>query len=100
MEPDVDLTSPSLFTRAAQVLLAGRYSAGRPYAVEAVLVHAQCKYMQKNDINADSWMMMGISVRLALRMGYHRDPRHLPNISPFEGEMRRRTFYMIETLDL
>ena len=56
--------------------------------------------MQKDDFNADAWMTMGISTRLALRMGYHRDPRHLPSISPFEGEMRRRTFYLVETFDL
>ena len=45
-------------------------------------------------------MIMGIGVRLALKMGYHRDPRHLTSITPFEGEMRRRTFFLVEIFDL
>lgn len=43
---------------------------------------------------------MGISARLAMRMGYHRDPRHFKNLSPFEGEMRRRIFFVVEAFDL
>ena len=27
-----------------------------------------------------------------MRMGYHRDPSHFSNISPFHGEMRRRVW--------
>jgi hypothetical protein len=32
-------------------------------------------------------------------MGYHQDPRHLAHFSPFEAEMRRRTFFTVEALD-
>jgi hypothetical protein len=56
--------------------------------------------MHREDLDADAWMIMGISARLAMRMGYHRDPRHHANISPFEGEARRRTFFVVETFDL
>lgn len=45
-------------------------------------------------------MIMGVAARLAIRMGYHRDPRHLSSISPFEGEMRRRTFFTVQMFDL
>ena len=55
--------------------------------------------MQREDPDADAWMAMGIATRLALKMGYHRDPRHFKSISPFEGEMRRRTFAFVETFD-
>lgn len=91
---------PTFFMRAGQALVAGRYHKARPYSVEAVLLYAVCKYMQKEDSDTDAWMIMGISARLAMRMGYHRDPRHLANISPFEGEMRRRTFFIGMTFDL
>jgi Fungal specific transcription factor domain len=86
--------------RAGQALITGKYHKARPYSVEAVLLYAQCKYLQKEDPDADAWNIMGISARLAMRMGYHRDPRHFASISPFEGEMRRRTFFIVETLDL
>jgi hypothetical protein len=94
------LESPEFLTRAGQALVAGKYHKARPYSVEAVLLYAVCKYKQKKDQDADAWMIMEISARLAMRMGYHRDSRHLPNISPFEGEMRRRTFFIMGTFEL
>ena len=90
---------PGFLMRARQALVAGRYRNGRPYSVEAVLLYGFCIYIQKEDPDADAWMILGISARLAMKMGYHRDPSHFANISPFEGEMRRRTFWMIKNLD-
>ena len=55
--------------------------------------------MQREDPHADAWVTMGLATRLAQRMGYHRDPRYLKNITPFEGEMRRRTWAFLETFD-
>jgi hypothetical protein len=42
---------------------------------------------------------MGIIIRLAFRMGYHRDPSNLAGISPFEGEMRRRVWLNLFQVD-
>ena len=46
------------------------------------------------------WMLFGLIVRQALRMGYHRDPDHLQNITVFEGEMRRRCWAVLRQFDL
>ena len=94
------LPKPAFLLRSGQALVTGGYQKAKPYSVEALLLYAICKYMMKVDIDTDVWMIMGISARLALKMGYHRDPRHLANISPFEGEMRRRIFSIVETFDL
>lgn len=92
---------PDPFLRiAAQALVAGRYQKARPYSVEATMLYAMCKFFQQHDSDSEPWLMMGVAARLALRMGYHRDPRHFPHISPFEGEMRRRSFSMIQTFEL
>ena len=96
----LDPTKPSFLTRAGQALVTGRYDRARQYAVEALMLYGICKYTGNQDRDASAWMILGISVRLAMRMGYHRDPRHLPTISPFEGEMRRRAFMVVETFDL
>ena len=72
----------------------------RPYSVESVLLYGVCKYVRNDEHDTDAWMTMGISTRLAMKMGYHRDPRHLAEVSPFEGEMRRRTFCILEAFDL
>lgn len=88
------------FQRAGQALLTGQYMKAKPYSVESVLLYGVCKYIQKDEHDTDAWMTMGISTRLAMKMGYHRDPCRLTNISPFEGEMRRRTFFILEAFDL
>ena len=90
----------TFFKRAGQALLTGNYMGTKPYSVESVLLYGMCKYLQKDEHDTDAWMIIGISTRLAMKMGYHRDPRHLANISPFEGEMRRRTFFILEAFDL
>ena len=80
--------------------MTGNYMKTKPYSVESVLLYGMCKYLQKDEHDTDAWMTIGVSTRLAMKMGYHRDPRHLANISPFEGEMRRRTFFILEAFDL
>lgn len=86
--------------KAGQALIAGRYQKAKPYSVEAVLLYGVCKYIQRQEQDNDAWVIIGVSTRLAMKMGYHRDPSKLANISPFEGEMRRRTFVILEAFDL
>ncbi|GFF32089.1 activator of stress genes 1 [Aspergillus udagawae] len=44
------------------------------------------------------WILTGIAVRLAQRMGLHRDGENL-GLSPFEVQMRRRLFWQLLPLD-
>jgi hypothetical protein len=94
--PDPD----ALVKKAGQALVAGKYQNGLPYSIEALLIYTTCKHMQDDDCEKNLWVLMGITARLALRMGYHRDSKALPNISPFEGEMRRRVFSHVVVIDL
>lgn len=80
--------------------MTGEYYKARPYSVEAVILYAVSKLLRQEDGDVEAWMIMGIGSRLAMKMGYHRDPRHLKGISPFESEMRRRTFFVAEALEL
>ena len=89
-----------LLQKAGQTLIAGRYQRAKQYSAEAVLLYGVCKYIQREQQDNDAWVIIGVSARLAMKMGYHRDPSNLANISPFEGEMRRRTFFIIEAFDL
>ena len=47
-----------------------------------------------------AWLATGNLVRLAMLAGYHRDPEHIGNISPFDMEMRRRIWITIVELDV
>jgi hypothetical protein len=44
------------------------------------------------------WIMTGVAVRIAQRIGLHRDGEKL-GLPPFETEMRRRLFYQLMPLD-
>ncbi|KAH9999161.1 fungal-specific transcription factor domain-containing protein [Xylariaceae sp. FL0662B] len=45
-----------------------------------------------------AWILNGVSVRIAQKMGLHRDGESL-GLSPFETEMRRRIWWQIVLLD-
>ncbi|OAP55387.1 hypothetical protein AYL99_10360 [Fonsecaea erecta] len=92
--------SDTFLTNAARALVAGHYQKARPYSVEATLLYAISRFFVQGDTETEPWLLMGVAARLALRMGYHRDPRHLAHISPFEGEMRRRAFSAAHTFEL
>lgn len=93
-----DLKEEFLF-QAGQALVAGGYDKARQYSVEALVLYTTCKHLHSKEQETDTWLMIAVCARLALRMGYHRDPRHLGHFSPFEAEMRRRTFFTVEALD-
>lgn len=43
--------------------------------------------------------MLGLAVRLALRMGYHREPSLYAHITVFQAEMQRRVWTFLRQLD-
>ncbi|KAL7896525.1 fungal-specific transcription factor domain-containing protein [Trichoderma sp. TUCIM 5745] len=89
--------------KAAQCLVAGQYFKGRRFSVEALLMHAHSRNVQKLDSDSSLWSLYGLAVRLAQRQGYHRDAARVSSnraMTPFEAEMRRRTWFVIQSTDL
>ena len=87
-------------SRTAQCLVLANYTRPGPYTLETLIIHLQCEFMQTRDAQVSVWVMLGVIVRLAMRMGYHRDPDNYPNISAFDGEMRRRVWAFVSQLDV
>jgi hypothetical protein len=85
--------------RTVQCLILGRYSSANEYALEAFIFHMQSRFGSNDALPVKLWFDMGTIIRLAIRMGYHRDPRHLNGISTFDGEMRRRVWLNIFQID-
>jgi hypothetical protein len=81
---------------AASAAVLGNYTKPKTYTMECLLLHAGSN--RSNDYS-DLWVLMGVFFRLALRMGYHRDPSHYSNVSVLDGEMRRRVWHMLYMLD-
>lgn len=94
--------SIAFMTKAGECLVTGRYLNAQPYSIESLFLYSYCRYMQIEDSDTALWAMFGLATRLAQRMGYHRDPRHLSTdlISPFEAEMRRRIWFYVESFDV
>jgi hypothetical protein len=93
-------TKNQFLKAAAQCLTLGNFTQPHRYVIEALLLYTQCKYMCSPEPVGELWVLFGLVVRQALRMGYHRDPDHLQNITIFEGEMRRRSWAVLRQLDL
>ena len=68
--------------------------------IEFVSIFIHTSYFRRQDNKTQIWLLTGDCVRLAMRMGYHRDPARYSNFSPFECEMRRRVWETILHTDL
>jgi hypothetical protein len=77
-----------------QCLRLGNYMKGAPHTVEALLYLLQVEYIQGDGAQYGCWQLIGVIVRIAMKMGYHRDGSHFPKMPPYEAEMRRRTWYI------
>lgn len=60
-----------------------------------VLLLLTCRYRYDSHTY---WILTGVAVRIAQRMGLHRDGTKL-GLPPFEVQMRRRLFYQLAPLD-
>jgi len=68
--------------------------------IETMVLHLHCEYARNRDAEVGVWVLVGMIVRLAMRMGYHRDPKNYKNITPFQGELRRRVWTFVRQADL
>ncbi|PGH03355.1 hypothetical protein GX51_04086 [Blastomyces parvus] len=84
----------------AQCLVLADYTKPHCYLMEALVLHLHGDYSQVNESEVSVWVLIGVIVRLAMRMGYHRDSKMFPNLSVFQGEMRRRLWAFIRQADL
>jgi hypothetical protein len=81
-----------------QCLILGKYATASSHALEAFILHGQSCMLSGTD-PIDMWFEFGLAIRMAIRLGYHRDPCHLKGITPFEGEMRRRVWLNVFQVD-
>lgn len=101
--PPEDFSPLFLRTRASQCLVAGNYQKPQPYVIESLLLYMHSALLQDKEEQNRSWSILNVTIRLAQRMGYHRDPQNLPSsesITPYEAEMRRRVWMFVEYFDV
>ncbi|RMX87617.1 hypothetical protein D0869_02216 [Hortaea werneckii] len=83
---------------AASAAVLADFTKPKAHTIEALILYTAG--LRSDNAFMNVWLSIGLIIRLALRMGYHRDGKHYPNISPFSGEMRRRTWAIISMIDV
>ncbi|RPB17486.1 hypothetical protein P167DRAFT_478686 [Morchella conica CCBAS932] len=83
-----------------QCLIVGDYSKKLYIHTIQTLILLVTQNMYSKDRVEDTWLLLGSLVRLALCMGLHRDPKNFPQISPGEGEIRKRLWTIICCMDI
>ena len=87
-------------TQMAHCLITADYTKPHNFIIETLIFHLHAEYTSNRDAEASVWVLVGMITRLAMRMGYHRDAKLFPNLTPFQGEMRRRIWTFVRTADL
>jgi hypothetical protein len=87
-------------TQMAHCLILADYTKPHNHIIETLIFHLHAEYTSNRDAESSVWVLCGIITRLAMRMGYHRDPKLFPNLNPFQGEMRRRIWTFVRSADL
>ncbi|XXG99770.1 hypothetical protein Hte_006111 [Hypoxylon texense] len=85
---------------AGWALVRGKYSQPGPHTLPAFLLYVEGDFMSNRENRMNCYLLSSILIRLMLKMGLHRDPSKLPNITPYEGEMRRRMWNLAIQLDV
>ncbi|CZT09354.1 hypothetical protein WAI453_003210 [Rhynchosporium graminicola] len=85
--------------RTVQCLVNSDYTVSSMYTIETLVLYLHGEYSSRWDAEVGIWVIVGIIVRLAMRMGYHRDPSKFPGVTPFQGEMRRRAWSFVRQFD-
>ncbi|KAF7548328.1 hypothetical protein G7046_g8711 [Stylonectria norvegica] len=82
-----------------QCLVAGNYLQPSRYTIETLTIHFAVDQNVNRDTSVENWILIGVVIRIALRMGLHRDPSHWPNIGPLNAELRRRLWMSLYQMD-
>ncbi|KAN0099272.1 Fungal specific transcription factor domain containing protein [Hyaloscypha variabilis] len=84
-----------------QCLVLSNYTKPGPYTLETLFIYMEAEFLLSKDDQVQSFLLVGNVVRLALRMGLHRDSTKVGGvITPFQAEIRRRLWHHLLQLDL
>lgn len=86
--------------KGTQCLVLGNFARCEPYTVEALMAYMYTEYFAHTDTHVGPWSFMAMVIRIAMRMGYHRDGSHIAHLTPFQAEMRRRVWLVVAQMDI
>ncbi|KAB5563299.1 hypothetical protein GE09DRAFT_777776 [Coniochaeta sp. 2T2.1] len=87
-------------TAAGWALISARYTHPGPMTLQPMVLYIEAEFLVNRASQMNCYLLSAVGIRLMMKMGLHRDPSKLPNISPFDGEMRRRMWNLLVQIDL
>lgn len=104
LEADSDIPPMQRFsqyrTAAGWALVSAKYTHPGPVTLQPIVLYIEAEFLVSRASQMNCYLLSGVGIRLMMKMGLHRDPSNLPNISPFDGEMRRRMWNLLVQIDL
>ncbi|KAK7967444.1 uncharacterized protein PG986_001721 [Apiospora aurea] len=85
---------------AGWALVGGRYNQPGPSTIQAFILYAEGDFLFDRHSQVNCYLLCATLIRLMLKMGLHRDPSKVPNLSVYDGEMRRRWWHLTIQIDL
>ncbi|KAL2824475.1 hypothetical protein BDW59DRAFT_147404 [Aspergillus cavernicola] len=85
--------------RTVQCLIKADYTKPVENTVETMLLYVFGEYSMRFDVDLGLWLIVSLVTKIAFHMGYHRDAKWFPSLTPFQGEMRRRTWALLRMAD-
>lgn len=85
--------------RTVQCLITADYTRPCDYTVETMVLYVSGELAWRWDADLSLWLTSSLITRIAIRMGYHRDAKWFPSITPFQAEMRRRVWAVVRMID-
>ncbi|KAH8652413.1 hypothetical protein BX600DRAFT_387021 [Xylariales sp. PMI_506] len=85
---------------AGAALIWGKYSQPSQTTLQAFMLYVEAEFIVNRHSQMNCYLLNSVLLRLMLKMGLHRDPSKLPNISPYDGEIRRRLWNLAIQIDL
>jgi len=72
-------------------LILADYTRPQDFLIEALSFHLYGEYVSTRDAKSSTWVLSGMLVRLAMRMGYHQESQPALTSTPFQVNYLRRT---------
>ncbi|KAJ4148241.1 hypothetical protein LMH87_002721 [Akanthomyces muscarius] len=85
---------------AGWALVWSKYTSPTPETIPAFILYVEAYFMFSRAAQMSCYTLSAVCLRLMLKLGMHRDPGKLANLSPYESEMRRRWWNMACQIEL
>lgn len=99
--PSSSASSDTWRSNVVRCLILSNYTKGGANVVETLVLYLIMETQSLHgEVNTGIWLLVGTIVNIAVSMGMHRDAEKSPDMSAFDGEIRRRIWAFLFQVDV